>query len=131
MLPLAADYPLLNIIWTMLVFFGFFLWITLIFRAFMDLFGRHDISGWGKAGWTLVILIVPLIGVCVYFLVEGKGIAERQMARVQKSQGEMDDYVRNVAGSSPADDIAKAKGLLDSGAIDADEFAALKAKALA
>jgi hypothetical protein len=131
MLPLAADYPLLNIIWTMLVFFGFFLWITLIFRAFMDLFGRHDISGWGKAGWTIAILVIPLIGVCVYFLVDGKGIAERQMARVQKSQGEMDDYVRNVAGSSPADDIAKAKGLLDSGAIDADEFAALKAKALA
>ena len=131
MLPLAAEYPLLNIIWTMLVFFGFFLWITLIFRAFMDLFSRHDISGWGKAGWTIAILVIPLIGVCVYFLVDGKGIAERQMARVQKSQGEMDDYVRNVAGSSPADDIAKAKGLLDSGAIDADEFAALKAKALA
>jgi len=131
MLPLAADYPLLNIIWTMLVFFGLFLWISLIFRAFMDLFGRHDISGWGKAGWTILILVIPLVGVCVYFLVDGKGIAERQMARVQKSQGEMDDYVRNVAGSSPADDIAKAKGLLDSGAIDADEFAALKAKALA
>ena len=132
MLPLAADYPLLNIIWTMLVFFGFFLWITLIFRAFMDLFGRHDISGWGKAGWTIAILVIPLIGVCVYFLVDGKGIAERQMARVQKSQGEMDDYVRNVAGSGgAAAEIEKAKGLLDSGAITQSEFDALKAKALA
>jgi hypothetical protein len=131
MLPLAADYPLLNIIWTMLVFFGFFLWITLIFRAFIDLFGRHDVSGWGKAAWTILIVVIPLVGVLIYFLVDGKGMAERQMAKVQKSQGEMDDYVRNVAGSSPADDIAKAKGLLDSGAIDADEFAALKAKALA
>jgi hypothetical protein len=131
MLPLAADYPLLNIIWTMLVFFGLFLWIALIFRAFIDLYGRHDVSGWGKAGWTILIIVIPLIGVCIYFLVDGKGIAEREMAKAQKQQGEFSDYVRNVAGSGSADDIAKAKELLDSGAIDADEFARLKAKALA
>jgi hypothetical protein len=131
MLPLAADYPLLNIIWTMLVFFGLFLWIALIFRAFIDLYGRHDVSGWGKAGWTILMIVIPLIGVCIYFLVDGKGIAEREMAKAQKQQGEFNDYVRNVAGSGSADDIAKAKELLDSGAIDADEFKALKAKALA
>ena len=131
MLPLAADYPLLNIIWTMLVFFGLFLWIMLIFRAFADLFGRHDVSGWGKAAWTLLIIVVPLLGVCIYLLSQGKGLGEREMAKAQKSQGEFDDYVKNVAGASPAEDIAKAKGLLDSGAIDADEFNALKAKALA
>jgi hypothetical protein len=131
MLPLAADYPLLNIIWTMLVFFGLFLWIALIFRAFIDLYGRHDVSGWGKAGWTVLIIVIPLVGVCIYFLVDGKGIAEREMAKARKSQGEMDNYVRDVAGSSPADDIAKAKSLLDSGAIDADEFNRLKTKALA
>jgi hypothetical protein len=131
MLPLAADYPLLNIIWTMLVFFGFFLWIMLIFRAFADLFGRHDIGGWGKAGWTIVIIILPLLGVCIYLISQGKGVAERELARAQKSQGEFDDYVKNVAGSTPAEDIAKAKALLDSGTIDADEFARLKAKALA
>jgi len=131
MLPLAADYPLLNIIWTMLVFFGLFLWIALIFRAFIDLYGRHDVSGWGKAGWTILIIVIPLIGVCIYFLVDGKGIAEREMAKAQKQQGEFNDYVRGVAGSGSADDIAKAKELLDSGAIDADEFKALKAKALA
>jgi hypothetical protein len=130
MLPLAADYPLLNIIWTMLVFFGLFLWIMLIFRAFADLFGRHDVSGWGKAGWTILIIFLPLLGVCIYLLSQGKGLAEREMAKAQRSQGEFDDYVKNVAGSSPAEDIAKAKALLDSGAIDADEFAALKAKAL-
>jgi hypothetical protein len=131
MLPLAADYPLLNIIWTMLVFFGLFLWIALIFRAFIDLYGRHDVSGWGKAGWTILIIVIPLIGVCIYFLVDGKGIAEREMAKAQKQQGEFNDYVKGVAGSGAADDIAKAKELLDSGAIDADEFARLKAKALA
>jgi hypothetical protein len=131
MLPLAADYPLLEIIWTMLVFFGFFLWIMLIFRAFIDLFGRHDIGGWGKAGWALLIVIVPLIGVCIYFIAEGKGIVERQAEREKRSKGEFDDYVKNVAGSGSADEIAKAKELLDSGAIDAQEFASLKAKALA
>jgi hypothetical protein len=131
MLPLAADYPLLNIIWTMLVFFGFFLWIMLIFRAFADLFGRHDIGGWGKAAWTIVIIVIPLLGVCIYLISQGRGVAERELARAQKSQGEFDDYVKNVAGSTPAEDIAKAKSLLDSGAIDADEFARLKAKALA
>ena len=131
MLPIAADYPLLNIIWTMLVFFGFFLWIMLIFRAFADLFGRHDVSGWGKAGWTILIIFLPLLGVCIYLLSQGKGLAEREMAKAQRSQGEFDDYVKNVAGASPAEEVAKAKGLLDSGAIDAEEFAALKAKALA
>ncbi len=131
MLPLAADYPLLNIIWTMLVFFGLFLWIMLIFRAFADLFGRHDVSGWGKAGWTVLIIVVPLLGVCIYLLSQGKGLAEREMAKAQRSQGEFDDYVKNVAGASPAEEVAKAKALLDSGAIDAAEFNALKAKALA
>jgi putative oligomerization/nucleic acid binding protein/phospholipase D-like protein len=131
MLPLAADYPLLNIIWTMLVFFGLFLWIMLIFRAFADLFGRHDIGGWAKAGWTVLIIVIPLVGVCIYLLSQGKGVAEREAAKARRNQGEFDDYVRGVAGSGAADDIAKAKELLDSGAIDADEFARLKAKALA
>lgn len=131
MLPVAADYPLLNIIWTMLVFFGLFLWIMLIFRAFADLFGRHDIGGWGKAGWTILIIVLPLIGVCIYLLSQGRGVAEREAAKARRSQGEFDEYVRGVAEASPAEEIAKAKGLLDSGAIDADEFAALKAKALA
>ncbi|HKZ14256.1 MAG TPA: SHOCT domain-containing protein [Solirubrobacterales bacterium] len=131
MLPLAADYPLLNIIWTMLVFFGLFLWIMLIFRAFADLFGRHDVSGWGKAAWTILIILIPLIGVCIYLLTQGKGVAEREAAKAKQSQGEFNDYVKNVAGASPAEDIAKAKALLDSGAIDADEFNRLKAKALA
>jgi hypothetical protein len=131
MLPLAADYPLLNIIWTMLVFFGLFLWIMLIFRAFADLFGRHDVSGWGKAGWTILIIVLPLLGVCIYLLSQGRGLAEREAEKARRSQGEFDDYVKNVAGASPAEDIAKAKALLDSGAIDADEFGRLKAKALA
>jgi hypothetical protein len=131
MLPLAAEYPLLNIIWTMFVFFGFVLWIMLIFRAFGDLFTRHDVSGWGKAGWTLLIILLPLFGVCIYLLSQGKGMAERQAEASKRAKGEFDEYVRSVAGDSTASEIAKAKELLDSGAIDAAEFDRLKAKALA
>lgn len=131
MLPLAAEYPLLNIIWTMLVFFGFVLWISLIFRAFGDLFGRDDVSGWGKAGWSLVIVLLPLFGVCVYLISQGKGMAERQVAAAKQAEGEFNNYVRDVAGEGTASEIAKAKELLDSGTIDAAEFDRLKTKALA
>ena len=131
MLPVAAQYPLLDIIWTMFVFFGFVLWISLIFRAFGDLFGREDVSGWGKAGWSLAIILLPLFGVLVYLLSQGRGMAERQVAAGKRAQGEFDAYVRDVAGESTASEIAQAKELLDSGAIDAGEFDRLKAKALA
>jgi hypothetical protein len=131
MLPLAAEYPLLNIIWTMFVFFGFVLWISLIFRAFGDLFGRDDVSGWGKAGWSLVIVLLPLFGVCIYLISQGRGMAERQAAAAKRAEGEFNNYVRDVAGEGTASEIAKAKELLDSGTIDAAEFERLKAKALA
>jgi hypothetical protein len=130
-IPLAASYPLLNLIWTMLVFFGFVLWIALIFRAFGDLFGRDDVSGWGKAGWSLLIILLPLFGVFIYLVSQGKGMAERQATAAREAKGEFDEYVRDVAGSGTAGEIAKAKELLDSGAIDAGEFDRLKAKALA
>ena len=131
MLPLAASYPLLNIIWSMLVFFGFVLWIALMFRAFGDLFGRHDVSGWGKAGWTLLIIALPLFGVLVYLISQGQGMAERQVAAAERAQAEVKDYVSSVAGDSTSSEIAKAKELLDSGTIDAAEFDRLKTKALA
>jgi hypothetical protein len=131
MLPLAASYPLLNIIWSMLMFFGFVLWISLMFRAFGDLFGRRDVSGWGKAGWTLLIIALPLFGVLVYLISQGQGMAERQVAAAEQAQAEVKDYVSSVAGEGTASEIAKAKELLDSGTIDAAEFDRLKTKALA
>jgi len=131
MLPLAAEYPLLNVIWTMLVFFGFVVWISLMFRAFGDLFGRHDVSGWGKAAWSLLIILVPFFGVFLYLISQGKGMAERQAKAARRAQGEFDEYVRSVAGDGSASEIAKAKELLDSGAIDTAEFGRLKAEALA
>jgi hypothetical protein len=131
MLPLAVEYPLLDVIWTMFVFFGFVLWIALMFRTFGDLFGRHDVSGWAKAAWSLLIVFVPLLGVFVYLISQGKGMAERQAEAARRAKGELDDYVRSVAGGGSASEIAKAKELLDSGAIDAAEFGRLKAAALA
>src|SRR5829696_2323050 len=131
MLPLAVEYPLLDIIWTMFVFFAFVLWISLIFRTFGDLFGRHDVSGWGKAAWSLLIVLVPYFGVFAYLISQGRGMAERQAERAQRARGEFDDYVRGVAEGGSASEIAKAKELLDSVAIDADEFGRLQAAALA
>jgi hypothetical protein len=131
MLPLAADYPLLNIIWTMLVFFGLVIWIRLLFTVFADIFRRHDISGWTKSAWCFFAIIVPFLGVLVYLGTQGEGIAKRSAEQMQAAQAQMDEYVRSTAGSGgTADEIAKAKGLLDSGAISQAEFDSIKQKAL-
>jgi hypothetical protein len=129
---IAADYPFLDIFWTMLVFFFWVIWIWLLITVFSDLFRRHDISGWGKAAWTLFVIVLPYLGVFVYLIAEGKHMAERRMADAQASRAAFDDYVRDVAREAgPSDQIARAKQLLDSGAIDAAEFEQLKRKALA
>jgi Short C-terminal domain/Phospholipase_D-nuclease N-terminal len=128
----AADYPFLDVFWTMLVFFAWVIWFWLLITVFADLFRRHDISGWGKAGWTLFVIVLPFLGVFVYLIAQGKHMAERKAADVQASQAAFDQYVREAAGSAgPSDQIARAKELLDSGAIDAAEFEQLKRKALA
>jgi Short C-terminal domain len=130
--PLAAEYPLLNIIWTMLVFFAFVAWIRLLFTVFADLFRRHDISGWSKAGWTLFAIALPFLGVLVYLGTQGEGIAERNAEMVRAQKAQFDEYVRDTAGSSGATaEIAKAKELLDSGAISQAEFDQVKQRALA
>jgi Short C-terminal domain/Phospholipase_D-nuclease N-terminal len=129
---LAADYPFIDVFWTMLVFFAWVIWFWLLITVFSDLFRRHDISGWGKAGWCVFVIVLPFLGVFVYLIAQGKHMAERRAADVQASQAAFDDYVREAAGKSgPSDQIEKAKALLDSGAIDAAEFEQLKRKALA
>jgi hypothetical protein len=128
----AADYPFLDVFWTMLVFFAWVIWFWLLITVFSDLFRRHDISGWGKAGWCAFVIVLPFLGVFVYLIAQGKHMAERRAADVKASQAAFDDYVREAAGKSgPSDQIEKAKALLDSGAIDATEFEQLKRKALA
>ena len=131
----AADYPFLDILWTMIIFFCWVAWIWLLIMVFSDLF-RRDVSGWAKAAWVVFLIILPFLGVLIYLIAEGKGMTERRVQEMQASQAQFDTYVRSVAtetggGGGSAHEIEKAKALLDSGAITQPEFEQLKAKALA
>jgi Short C-terminal domain/Phospholipase_D-nuclease N-terminal len=129
---IAADYPFLDILWTMLVFFGWVIWFWLLIVVFGDLFSRHDISGWGKAGWIVLVVVLPYLGVFIYLIAQGAHMAERKAQQSQAARAEFDDYVKTVAApGGAAAEIEKAKQLLDSGAITQAEFDAIKAKALA
>jgi hypothetical protein len=127
-----ATYTFGDVMWTMLVFFAWILFFWMLFGVFGDLFGRHDISGWAKAGWTLFVIILPFLGIFVYLISQGRSMGERAVQRTQAQQSQMDDYVRSVASSGSAtDEIARGKELFDSGAISQAEYDQLKAKALA
>ena len=129
---IATSYPFLDVMWTLLVFFAWVIWFYLLITVFGDLFRRHDLSGWAKAGWIIFAIVLPYLGVFVYLIAEHEGMAERSAKQLQQSQAQMDDYVRSVAAKSdPADQIAKGKQLLDQGAISQAEYDALKQKALA
>ena len=128
----AADYPFLDILWTMLIFFLWVMWFWLLIVIIGDVFRRHDIGGGKKTIWLIFILFVPFIGVLAYVLANSDGMAERNLERARSQQAQMDTYVRETAGSGgAAAEIDKAKQLLDSGAISQAEFDAIKAKALA
>jgi len=126
----ASDYPFLDVFWTMIIFFLWVIWIWFLIAILSDVFRRHDIGGGSKALWTFFIIFLPVVGALTYLIVNGDGMAKRNVKESQQSQERMDDYVRSVAGGS-ASEIEKAKQLLDSGAITADEYASLKARALA
>ena len=128
---MLAAYTFGQVMWSMFVFFAWIVFFMLLFRVFADLFSRHDIGGWGKVGWTILVICLPFLGIFVYLISQGQGMAERTMKQAQAAQDQMDDYVRSVATSSPAEEIAKAKELLASGAITQAEFDSLKSKALA
>jgi Short C-terminal domain/Phospholipase_D-nuclease N-terminal len=129
---LLAAYTFGDVMWTMFVFFAWILFFWMLFGVFGDLFGRHDISGWAKAGWTVFVIILPFLGIFVYLISQGKGMGERAQQRAQAQQAQVDDYVRSVASSgSPTDEIARGKELFDSGAITQAEYDQLKARALA
>jgi Short C-terminal domain/Phospholipase_D-nuclease N-terminal len=129
----AADYPFIDVFWTMLVFFFWVIWIWILVTVLMDLFRRDDISGWGKAAWTLFVIVLPYLGVFIYLITQGRQMAERRASEARAGQAAFDDHIRNVAGGSggATDQIAKAKELLDSGAIDQAEFDQIKRQALA
>ena len=127
-----ADYPFLDVMWTMLVFFLWIAWFWILFGVWGDIFRRHDLSGLGKTGWFIFTLVLPSLGVFVYVVSQNDGMNQRNLERAQAQRAQMDDYVRSAAGSGgAAAEIEKAKQLLDSGAITQPEFEALKQKALA
>jgi hypothetical protein len=125
----ASDYPFLDVLWTMLYIFAFVIWFWLLITVFADIFRRHDTSGFAKALWIIFVIILPFLGVFIYLIAEHKGMADRNIKQVQAQQQQFDQYVKTVAGGS-ADEIAKAKQLLDSGTITQAEFDQIKAKAL-
>ena len=141
---LGADYPFLDFLWSMLIFFLWVAWFILLFHVIGDIFRRQDAGGGKKALWMIFVIVVPFLGVLVYLLApdldlvvvvlaNSDDMARRSIERAQASQAQMDDYVRSVSGSGggAAAEIEQAKALLDSGAINQAEFEAIKAKALA
>jgi hypothetical protein len=129
-MPLVADYQFGEVFWTILVFFAWFAWIWIAITCFIDIFRRDDIGGWHKAIWVVFIIVVPFLAVLVYLIAQHDGLRERQLKQVKDQQQAFDTYVKQTAGGS-ATEIAKAKELLDSGAITQEEFDSIKAKALA
>jgi hypothetical protein len=131
-MSLATSYPLLEVFWTILIFFAFVVWIWILFTVFADLFRRQDIGGWTKTAWIVFVVIFPFLGVFVYVITQQKGMNERSIRQQEAAQSEIDQYVRSVAGTSdPTQQIAKGEELLKSGAITQAEFDQLKKRALA
>jgi Phospholipase_D-nuclease N-terminal/Short C-terminal domain len=126
---IAADYPFLDVLWTMIIFFAWVIWIWIAITVLVDVFRRHDISGWGKAGWVVFVIVLPFLGVLIYLIAQHDGMRERSTKEAKAQQQQFDQYVREAAGGSAAE-IAKAKELLDAGTITQAEFDAIKAKAV-
>jgi hypothetical protein len=101
-MPIAADYPFMDVFWSILVFFLWVAWLLLLFRVFADVFRRHDISGWGKAAWSVFVIFLPFLGVLVYLIAEGQNMARRDVEQTAAARADFEAYVRDVA-SRPAD----------------------------
>jgi hypothetical protein len=128
-MPIAADYPFLNILWSMIIFFAWVAWIWIVITVFIDVFRRHDIGGWGKAAWVVFVIVLPFLGVLVYLIAQHDGMRERSLQQAKTDRQAFDQYVRDAAGGS-ATEIAQAKQLLDAGTISQQEFEVIKTKAL-
>lgn len=122
--------PVLDVLWAMLIFFLFIAWIWLLITIFIDIF-RSDISGWGKAGWVILVLFLPFLGVLIYLIVNGQSMQERRVADYTSAQAAQEQYIQSVASNaSPADQLEKLSKLHDQGALTDEEYAAQKQKVL-
>lgn len=120
-----------DLIWWFLWIFVFFTYIFALFAIISDLFRDHKLNGWWKAVWIFFLIVFPIVTALVYLIARGSGMSRRSVEAAKAYQSAQDDYIKQVAGTSPSDQIAQAKGLLDSGAITQAEYDTLKAKALA
>ena len=129
----ATEFGTGQVFWSMLWFFLFFIWIWLLITVFADIFRSHDLSGWGKALWTIFVVFLPYLGVFVYLIARGKKMGEHAVADAQAQDQAFRAYVKEAAGSgaSPADQLAQLAALRDQGVIDDAEFARMKAKVTA
>ncbi|WP_030056990.1 MULTISPECIES: SHOCT domain-containing protein [Streptomyces] len=136
---LAVDYPVLNIFWTMLELFLWILWFFLLFKIITDIFRSHDLSGWGKAGWLVLVIILPLIGVLVYLIARGQSMGKRDAEQAQQTEAAVKAYIRDAAGSPPdtgdgdrshVDDLARLADLKEKGAISDEEYQKAKDRLL-
>jgi hypothetical protein len=129
---IASSYPFWSIFGTMLLVFAWVVYVWIAIVVLIDVFHRDDLSGWGKAGWTVVVVVLEWLGVLLYLILNHTGMSERRNKQAHAADAQVQAYVRATAGSGgAANEISTAKQLLDSGVIDQDEFDALKAKALA
>ncbi len=120
--------PLLDLFWAMLWFFMFFIWLMLLFRIFGDIFRSDDMGGWGKAFWTLFVVVAPFLGVLVYVIARGQGMAERDLQQYQAAEAANQQYIKEAAGTtSAADELGKLAALRERGVISNEEFEAQKA----
>lgn len=135
------DYPLLNLFWTMLWFFLWIMWLFLLFKIITDIFRDHELSGWGKAGWLILCLLVPFLGVLIYVIARGTGMTQRETARARESEAAFQDYIRKSAGGASGEsgpggagashELARLADLKEKGALTEEEFQQAKAKLLA
>jgi Short C-terminal domain/Phospholipase_D-nuclease N-terminal len=122
--------PLMDLFWSMLWFFMFFLWIWLLISLFSDIFRSDDLSGWGKAGWVIFMVALPWLGALIYLIARGKGMQERAVADMAAREAATREYIQGVASTSTADELSKLAALRDQGVLTSAEFDAQKAALL-
>jgi hypothetical protein len=127
----AAEWGSGQVFWSMLWFFMFFIWLWLLIIVFSDIFRSPDLSGWGKALWSIFVIILPYLGVFVYLIARGHKMHEHAAAAAQQQEAAFRQYVQQAATPSAADELTKLADLKAKGAIDDAEYQRLKAKALA
>lgn len=130
------DYPLLNLFWTMLWFFLWIMWLFLLFKVITDIFRDHELNGWAKAGWLVLCILLPYLGVLIYVIARGKSMTQRDLKQARESEAAFQSYIRKAAGTSgdgkagSVDELARLAELKDKGAITDEEFEKAKAKVL-